>query len=190
MHRWVLIGVAFCMACPSGDDPSPSSATADSGAPEDVTSTLHDGDTHSEDSADARAQGDAQATSDAALDVGPAEDASPESDYPSLPTYLEAMILSNMEAAKVPGFAACIVRDQSIFWCGGFGKSNVELDRDVSEHTPFLLASISKTVTAAALIQLWEAGSLDFEADVDGVLGWDVAHPTDPTPITGAPPAG
>ena len=104
--------------------------------------------------------------------------------YPTLPEELEATIYSKMDDAKVPGLAACVIKDDAIYWCGGFGKANLALDQGVSEHTPFLLASISKTFTSALVLQLRDEGLVTFADDVDSLLGWDLAHPLHSAPVT------
>jgi CubicO group peptidase (beta-lactamase class C family) len=49
----------------------------------------------------------------------------------------------------------------------------------------FMLASISKTVTATALMQVWELGNIDLDADVNEVLPFPVRNPAYPSrPIT------
>lgn len=55
----------------------------------------------------------------------------------------------------------------------------------VTLDTKFRIASISKTVTTLAVMQLVEAGRLDLDADVSGYLGWRLRNPHWPeTPIT------
>lgn len=58
-------------------------------------------------------------------------------------------------------------------------------DVPVDEHTLFTVASVSKTVVAALLLQLVESGDLDLDEDVATYLGRPMRHPAFPeTPIT------
>ena len=122
------------------------------------------------------------ASSDAESTSSDADTALPS--YPELPEALHEAVLADMVAAKVPGLSACILKDEAIFWCGGFGLANLALDVPVTEHTPFLLASISKLFTSTVILQLVEAGEIDLDADVSEALGWDLVHPLSSTPIT------
>ncbi len=55
---------------------------------------------------------------------------------------------------RPPGVAVGIVHDQELVWRQGFGLADIASHRRVDEHTLFLVASISKTFTATAIIQL------------------------------------
>ncbi|MGB0591772.1 MAG: serine hydrolase domain-containing protein [Myxococcota bacterium] len=153
----------------SGSD---SSDEADSGGDADVEGA----DVEGADVEGADVEGDAEGE---ATDVG-----APISSYPELPATLSETVAEKMVAAKVPGLSACIVKDDAIFWCGGFGGANLENDVPATEHTPFLLASISKLFTSTVVLQLVESGELDLEADVSGLLGWELTHPMSDAPIT------
>ncbi|MFT4976617.1 MAG: CubicO group peptidase (beta-lactamase class C family) [Myxococcota bacterium] len=107
-----------------------------------------------------------------------------ETDYPSL-SKLDASIIGEMEYSKIPGLSACIIKDGAIVWCQGYGYADIEAERLVTPQTPFLLASVSKAFTAAALAKAAEDGLVDLDAPVGATLPFDVTHPSDPgTPIT------
>ena len=67
-------------------------------------------------------------------------------------------IESTMENHLIPGISISIVKDQNIVWEKHFGYSNINQNILVDENTLFMLASISKTITATALMQLFEDG--------------------------------
>jgi CubicO group peptidase (beta-lactamase class C family) len=98
---------------------------------------------------------------------------------------LDSFITSKMQEAKIPGLAAAIVMGDSVRWSQGYGFANVAAKTPVTVDTLFELASISKTVTAAAVMQLVEAGTLDLDGDVADALGFAVRNPNFPdTPLT------
>jgi CubicO group peptidase (beta-lactamase class C family) len=98
---------------------------------------------------------------------------------------LRAFIRERMEAAKVPGLAACVVVEGRIVWSRGYGWANVAKRVPVTPDTDFMLASISKTVIATAAMQCVEDGLLDLDADVDTVLPFPVRNPGHPSvPVT------
>ena len=51
-------------------------------------------------------------------------------------------------------------------WCKGFGKADLENDIPVTPVTKFRLASVSKPVTAVAVMRLVEKGKIDLDAPV------------------------
>jgi CubicO group peptidase (beta-lactamase class C family) len=51
-------------------------------------------------------------------------------------------------------------------WSAGFGMSDLEDSAPATSSTLFRLGSISKPITATAILQLWERGKLDLDAPV------------------------
>ena len=93
-------------------------------------------------------------------------------------------IESTMEAYAIPGLAISIVKGENIVWEKYFGYANIDENINVNSSTLFMLASISKTVTATALMQLYEEGLFLLDDDIDDYLPFDVNHPDYLTPIT------
>ena len=78
-----------------------------------------------------------------------------------------------------------VINQGSIVWNKSFGMANVDDDVEVDENTKFMLASVSKTVTATALMQLWEDGLINLNQNISNYLPFEVIHPDYPnTPIT------
>lgn len=103
--------------------------------------------------------------------------------YPDLPE-LDDIITQEMSDASIPGLSACIVNSGAVAWCNGYGFANLETGQTVTSTTPFMLASISKTVTGVALLQVVSDGLLSLDDPINDHLGFSVHHPTDSTPIT------
>jgi len=61
-----------------------------------------------------------------------------------------------------------------------FGKSDYQRNFDVNQHTKYRIASISKTITAIAIMQLAEQNLLDLDSDISTILGFDVQNPNYP----------
>ena len=70
-----------------------------------------------------------------------------------------------------PSLAVAIVRDGTIAWEAGFGWADRAQRRAATAHTPYSLASITKPITAAALMSLVRAGLVDLDAPIDDHLG-------------------
>lgn len=87
------------------------------------------------------------------------------------PAGLESYLYTLMETYNIPGLALGIVRDGEVEYQGGFGRANAA-GNPVTPDTPFLLASVSKGITALALMQLVEAGELSLDDRVVQHLPW------------------
>jgi CubicO group peptidase (beta-lactamase class C family) len=71
----------------------------------------------------------------------------------------------------VPGVAAAVGRDGKIVYARGFGYSDLEKKEPVEPDALFRIASISKPITAVAVLQLVERGKLGLDDKVFDVLG-------------------
>jgi CubicO group peptidase (beta-lactamase class C family) len=90
-----------------------------------------------------------------------------------------------MQAGHIPGLSACIIKEGEIRWVGTYGYANFEWNIPVDTGTLFALASISKTPTVTALMQLWEDGLLDLDDDINDYTPFEIRNPFHPdAPIT------
>jgi CubicO group peptidase (beta-lactamase class C family) len=90
---------------------------------------------------------------------------------------LDACIDETVRARELPGMAVAVVANGEVAWSQGYGYANIEEGRPVTADTPFLLASISKTITGTALMQAWEEGAFSLDDDVDDLLPFEVDNP-------------
>jgi len=98
---------------------------------------------------------------------------------------LDSFFTAYMSTYHVPGIAACIIKNDSVFWEGYYGYANIALNIPVSDSTIFNLASISKTIMVTALMQLYEKGYFQLEDSINAYLPFPVRTPTHPeVPIT------
>src|SRR6478672_13772967 len=73
-----------------------------------------------------------------------------------------AVVEEQMRLLHIPGAALGVLKDGRVA-LRGFGITNVDNPQPVDENTVFNLASISKTVTATAVMSLVEQGKLDLD---------------------------
>lgn len=90
---------------------------------------------------------------------------------------LDSFIRHAMEQGHIPGVAAAIIKGDKVVWAKGYGTANFELGTTVSLDTPFFLASVSKTATATALMQLRDDGVFALDDDVNNALHFDIVNP-------------
>lgn len=93
------------------------------------------------------------------------------------PTTLDEQLLSTMEQYKIVGLSAAVFKDNKLVWSNGYGWSNLETCRPVTSDTLFRVASLSKMVTATALMQLYEQRKFDLDDDISNYLGYKVRNP-------------
>ena len=60
------------------------------------------------------------------------------------------------------------------------GKSDYGRNINVTEDTKYRIASVSKTITAIAIMQLVEQNLLDLDDDISTILGYTVQNPNNP----------
>lgn len=90
-----------------------------------------------------------------------------------------------MDSLKVVGSNVVVVKDNKIIYSHSFGLKNRERGEEMMPNTIFRIASISKSFTATAIMQLVEKGKLDLKADVNKYLDFKVRNPKYPdVPIT------
>ncbi|MBZ9625863.1 beta-lactamase family protein [Clostridium sp. FP2] len=77
----------------------------------------------------------------------------------------------NINKYNVPGVAIAFVKDGQVSFMKGYGYSDVENKISVDpEKTVFKLASVSKLLTATAVMQQYEEGKIDLNKDVNEYL--------------------
>jgi serine beta-lactamase-like protein LACTB, mitochondrial len=81
-------------------------------------------------------------------------------------TQIERAASSFMAANSVPGVSVAVVGDDELLWSQGFGMADLENFVPATSSTLFRLGSISKPITATAILQLSERGKLDLDAEV------------------------
>ena len=79
---------------------------------------------------------------------------------------IEKAVSSFMSANTVPGIGVAVVLEGEPAWSAGFGMADLEDFAPATSSTLFRMASISKPITAIAILQLWERGKLDLDAPV------------------------
>src|SRR6266567_7955528 len=109
--------------------------------------------------------------------------AAPRAGAPDL-ARIDAYISEQMQADHIPGLALGLVHNDQIVHMRGFGEAD-QSGRAVTPQTPFILASVSKSFTALAIMQLVEAGKVELDAPVQRYLPWfRVADPVASARIT------
>lgn len=99
--------------------------------------------------------------------------------------FFERAITKLMVMAHMSALSAAIVRGNEVVWAKGFGLYDRENNKEADERTIYLVASISKTFTSTAIMQLYEKGYFKLDDDVNGYLPFSLRNPNYPDkPVT------
>jgi CubicO group peptidase (beta-lactamase class C family) len=83
------------------------------------------------------------------------------------------------------GISVAVISDNEIVYTGACGLKNIETEEKLRPSDLMRIASISKSFTATAIMQLYEAGCFDLDDDIGDALGFPVRNPHHPDiPIT------
>lgn len=85
-------------------------------------------------------------------------------------TYTERNLIHAMNKYRVPGASVAIIHDYSVTWSQTYGVLQTGQAAPTRADTLFQACSISKAVTAVAILRLVQAGSLDLDTDVNRFL--------------------
>jgi len=96
-----------------------------------------------------------------------------------LTTKLEAIINNR----GVLGMSVTVVKDKGVSYSKGFGLRDVGRNLPVNDSSIYRIASISKMVAAIALMQLYEKGLVNLDADISNYLGFTLRNPSYPNDV-------
>lgn len=90
---------------------------------------------------------------------------------PAVRERLRTTIRRMLDSTKVASVAVAVARDGVVLWEEGFGHADLARRVPATPTTLYSIASISKPMTATAVMQLVERGRVDLERPIDAYLG-------------------
>jgi len=100
---------------------------------------------------------------------------------PAAVAKVEKAITAFMSQNNVPGLSIAVVENGALVWENGYGLADLENFVPAKAGTVYRLASVSKPITATAILQLYERGKIDLDAPIQKYCP---AFPQKPWPIT------
>ncbi len=100
---------------------------------------------------------------------------------PELRARVDQAALGFLANSGSPAVSIAVVEAGQIVYAGGYGFADLENQVPATAETRYRLASISKTFTAIAAMQLWQQGKLDLDAPIQKYCP---AFPEKNAPIT------
>ncbi|RUL49425.1 serine hydrolase domain-containing protein [Lysinibacillus antri] len=89
-----------------------------------------------------------------------------EGKYQHIDSYLQ----NQMEVQAISGLAYAILQEDKIVHIKAFGKADTDISLTV--QTPMKLASVSKSFTSLAIMQLVDQGKIDLDASIKQYIPW------------------
>jgi len=96
----------------------------------------------------------------------------------------ETFLQDEMEDQNIATMSVLIFKNDNVLYENYLGKTNIEQNIDLQNDHPFLLASISKMVTATALMQLREDGLFNLDDNINDYLSFNINIPNQSENIT------
>ena len=96
----------------------------------------------------------------------------------TLAAKLDRLVRREQREKRLPSLAAAVLRDGDLVWETAIGLAEVESGLEATPETQFRIGSITKTFTAAAIMQLRDAGKLDLEDTLDRHVEGAAHRPT------------
>ena len=92
-------------------------------------------------------------------------------DASEVEAFLDAVVPEAMQQWHVPGTVILVVRDGTVFFEKGYGYADVAQQKEMSpERTVLRVFSLSKLLTATAVMQLVEQRKIELDRDVNAYL--------------------
>jgi CubicO group peptidase (beta-lactamase class C family) len=89
---------------------------------------------------------------------------------PAEPETLETTIRQIMEDNKIPGLQGVVVTNDGIIWEGHLGVADVQTREAVTPSTLFRVGSITKSITALAVLKAVEEGKISLDMNIETEL--------------------
>ena len=102
------------------------------------------------------------------------------SDYSAQTRLVEDYIERFMEDNGIPGLSIAVYKDDFL-WTKGFGYADLESMVPATEETAYSIASVTKTMTAVAIVKLAEEGKLKLDDEIQNYVPY---FPVKEHPIT------
>lgn len=93
---------------------------------------------------------------------------------------LDNFFLETLDSQKYVALGACLINKNRLIWDGYYGYADLENKIPLKRESIFPLMSISKTVTALALLMLYEEGLFGLDEDINKYLPFEVKNPNFP----------
>src|SRR5437762_5127164 len=98
------------------------------------------------------------------------DDPAAQEPYVQATGLLEKWLQQEVEAKRLPSLSIALVDDQRVVWSRGFGFADPKKQNRATGDTIYRVGSVSKPVTALAIMLLVQMGLIDLDAPITDYL--------------------
>jgi CubicO group peptidase (beta-lactamase class C family) len=96
-------------------------------------------------------------------------------------SFFDNLIETLIARVHMSALSVGIIKDDTLLWSKGYGLYDREKNKEAKNDTIYLVASISKSITATALMQLYEQGYFDLDDDINDYINFSLRNPNHPS---------
>ena len=85
---------------------------------------------------------------------------------------IDRVLAGPVESGKVPGVVGMVANEAGVVYQGAFGRRAIDRSEPMTLDTVFRIASMTKAITATAVMQLVEAGRIQLEQPIEELLSF------------------
>lgn len=80
---------------------------------------------------------------------------------------IDSLVKEEMSKNNIPGLSIALVDDKGIIWTRGYGYQDLDDKKSATPETLYLIGSVTKTITATAVMMLVDRGLIELDAPVN-----------------------
>ena len=92
----------------------------------------------------------------------------------------DTKIMNYMKTGKMPSLVCCVIKNNTTVWSNAYGFRNYYKKKETTIDTVYPIASVTKSVTATAIMKINESGIIGLDDNVSKYLGFDLKNPKYP----------
>lgn len=100
------------------------------------------------------------------------------------PADLEEYLAEEMDFQNIPALSVLLFEKQEVLYQNQLGSANLQQNIPLQSNHLFLLASVSKMITATTLLQLYGNGEFELSDNINDYLPFNVTNPSTAGTIT------
>ena len=90
---------------------------------------------------------------------------------------LDGFLMKKMKQSNRIGMQAAYIADGKLQWAGSYGIKTYQTEDLVNDSTLFMIASLSKPVTALGLLKLYDQGKVYLDDKINDYLPFKISNP-------------
>jgi len=90
---------------------------------------------------------------------------------------VKEILLAEVKTQNLNSLSFCVVKKDSLLWTDALGYSDIKNNKLATPETRYLIASISKLITAVSVFKLIEEGKINLDEDINTYLPFKVKNP-------------